>query len=74
MCLDEENGNEDLDCHKDKNVVIVAGDQVRELNSYKEHFGFKNYYNIFWCFYTLANIPSDCQNNVFALFIDEQSM
>ena len=58
----------------DKNVVIISGDQVRELNSFKEHFGQKNFYNIFWCFYTLANVPADCENNIFALYMDEHSV
>jgi hypothetical protein len=37
MNFDKDAKTEDDDV--DKNVVIISGDQVRELNGFKEHFG-----------------------------------
>jgi hypothetical protein len=46
---------------------------VRELYSYKEHFGIENFLNIFRIFYLLSNIPKEAENNPFAIYMDQQS-
>ena len=48
-------------------------DEVKELFSYKIHFGLENFFNIFRCFYLLSNIPKTAQNNPFLLYMDENS-
>jgi len=53
---------------------IINADAVAALAFYKEHFGPENFFNIFKCFYQLANIPEDAQNNPDELYIDELSM
>jgi len=49
-------------------------DEVKELFSYKVHFGLENFFNIFRCFYLLSNIPKTAQNNPFSLYMDESSV
>ena len=58
---------------EDKQKDCLEFDEVRELFSYKEHFGPENFYNIFRCFYLLSNIPREAENNPFALFMDGAS-
>ena len=53
---------------------IVNAETVAALSFYKEHFGPENFFNIFKCFYQLATIPEDAQNNPNELFIDEKAM
>lgn len=44
------------------------------LSFYKEHFGPENFFNIFKCFYQLAHVPENAQNNPAELYIDRSSM
>jgi hypothetical protein len=55
-------------------VTIIPGELIRELHSFKEHFGIENFFNIFKCFYLLSEITAETENNVFNLYIDENSM
>ena len=44
---------------EDKQKASIDFEEVRELYSYREHFGLENFFNIFKCFYLLSNIPKD---------------
>lgn len=58
---------------EEKAKDVIEYDEVRELYSYKEHFGIENFYNILRCFYLLSNIPKDAENNPFTLYMDGPS-
>ena len=55
-------------------ILTISAEQCRELQRYKDAFGPANFYNVFRCFYLLSQIPSDADNNPFALYIDQASM
>ena len=59
---------------KNGRMNMINAETAIALAFYKEHFGPENFFNIFKCFYQLANIPEDAQNNPDELYIDERSM
>jgi hypothetical protein len=60
--------------HEDNKKDQIELDEVKELYSYRIHFGLENFFNIFRCFYMLSNIPKTAQNNPFLLYMDENSV
>jgi hypothetical protein len=57
-----------------KSLIILNADIVREIFSFKEHFGAANFIKIFRVFYLLSNIPDEAENNPFVLYMDENSV